>query len=242
MELKSRTTMLALSGALFIATATGWAWHNSQCQQAPLAAVEQPVSQHSGPANQLNNTVVSADIAPPACAHFPSPVYRSTSMKDAIAAAKASIRREPMQSLTQDSVTTRASQVTAAVPKPRRYAARTVSVPPPPNMRFTDPPAPSAASIYNLQQTAGNYETEANYQRQEKHRLTSEDFRLVGLIDGKAIFKLRRNVAEELQLPRSFTLGQGESFANIKLDQVTFETATIHDGNALAVKSLEPVH
>lgn len=230
MEHKSKTTMLALSAALFIATAVGWAWHTSQSKLTPLAAAEKPkVAVASVPAIEIPPQVTTPPVVTRA-------VYRSTSMEEAIAAAKASVNREPMQQITYAPVTARGTAPTAPIHKVRRYSPSVGSIPPPPNVSLMEPPTAHPANFYQEQPAT------AFSQERRHNKLTTEDFRLVGLIDGKAIFKLRGSRADELQLPRSFTLGQGESFANIKLDRVTVESATVHDGNQLAVKSLEPVH
>lgn len=229
MENKSRTTMLAISAALFIATAGGWAWHNSQSQPARLAAGDEPkVAVANAPAIEIPPQKTEPTVS----AVSTRGVYRSTSMEEAIAAAKASVKREPMQPLTHGSVTDR---VSAPEHRAGRSSPSTVLIPPPPNVSLMEPPVARVASFYQEQPAT-------SYPERRNNKLTTEDFRLVGLIDGKAIFKLRSSRADELLLPHSFTLGQGESFANIKLDRVTVETATVHDGNQLAVKSLEPVH
>lgn len=252
MEEKPRKTMLALSGLLFVATACGWVLHNNQSPSQPQPQVEQPkvtamletppsLTAPAAAKTASDTPAQSSALAPPGSAQqaegrTASRIYPKTSMEQAIMDARASIGRDPMQPVNRSALAS-TSRTSAPLRGSRHSGRGSTFIPPPPSVSFSEPPVANYPTFDEANQPAP-----ANYSQRQHQKVMAEDFRLVGLIDGKAIFKLSRNVAEELQLPRSFTLGPGESFANIKLDGVTVESATINDGNKLAVKSLEPVH
>lgn len=66
--------------------------------------------------------------------------------------------------------------------------------------------------------------------------------KLVGLVDGKAIFSLQKAYAREHNLPTSFTLGAGQQYNGIKVESVSQTSATISDGKSICVKDLGPIN
>jgi hypothetical protein len=235
---KSRVIMLAVSGLLFGATAFGWWVHESNKNLEPteVAAINQPIV---GASAQQIAAPAASDIAaeaPVIAAATASQVYPSTSMEDAVRAARTSIKKDPTRPMNWGG--------SHAEQPERRFISRHSNnygrssnnyVPPPPNTRLIDPPPVGEPSGIALGYPVAAPEAEPK-------RPTVDDVRLVGVIDGKAIFKVNRHAADRFALPNSFTLGKGESFGNIKLQAVGKDDAILHDGSKVATKSLDPVH
>lgn len=230
---KSRVTMLALSGVLFGVSAFGWMIHRGSTpeEQQPAATPSQ--------ANLAPSTVQSP-VAEVQATPTPTAVnvYPSTRMEDAVREAHAMLRKDPMAPIHTD--VPAQSQRIAYAPTRRTYHRGGSYVPPPPEARLLDPPAANDPSLYGARNAYLPAPMEVTPQRPNK--LSARDIRLVGLIDGKAIFKVNADVAKQLMLPSAFTLGKGETFSNIRVDNVSTENATVHDGHHVATKALEAVH
>jgi hypothetical protein len=226
---KARLVMLAVSGLLFGASGLGWYMHQNAATSNAYTAisvppVETPVASAQGTAEAVSRSARETTQ--------PSPrLYTATQYEAAMKAARESMRRDPVAPLT------------AATASARRYtpATATAYVPPPPETRLIDPPRAQDPSLYN-QQPAPYVVEQPAYESPRHNKLTLQDFRLVGLIDGKAIFKIRQQVAQDLGLNEAFTLGKGESFNNIKVEKVDAEKATVRDGTAVATKELSAIH
>lgn len=242
---KTRVTMLALSGVLFGITGFGWLINKSSTPHIERNSVSSTTGGASGntAADSAADVTTSAVTSPVLAASSSSAggadpataVYPSTRMEDAVRAARESIRKDPVQPL--QAASTRV--LIASAPHRQYRGGQTNFVPPPPNTRLLDPPPVSDPSLYQQGLHLGS---PMEVMEKRSNKLAVQDFRLVGLIDGKAIFKVRRKVAEDLQLPSAFTLGKGESFNNIKLDAVGDDSATVHNGSEVSTKALESVH
>lgn len=217
---KARVVMLALSGLLFGISGLGWCLHNGGQQSANEPV---PVSNSEYAASTIPESeepIISANVPP---------VYPATSYEEAARAARASVA--PDATAFKQPV-----QVQAPTSSPRRLSTK---VPPPPNMAkfgFIEPPkaVPPAASQLVV--------TPPPDMTPKQDGLTVNDVRLVGVIDGRGIFKVRRDVAHELGIAQAFTLGKGESFDNIRVVNVDAEEATVRDGRTVATKPLSRIH
>lgn len=231
---KSRVTMLALSGVLFITTGFGWAVYNG------MHSADQKTASTVGSNSATNNIATNNAVALPTeqQAVIAKAAYPSTSMEDAIRAARASISTNPTAPIGRVAQYQPTTISVAERKSPRHRGSNRMDdpagyVPPPPdvsqfgvtpqigynNTSYVEPAAPAVA-----------------------RKLGVDDVRLVGLIDGKAIFRVNRSVAEELAVQRNFTLGKGETFGDLKLDGVNSESATLRDGSKIATKVLDSVH
>jgi zona occludens toxin (predicted ATPase) len=225
-----RIVMLAVSGLLFGVSGLGW-WMHSQPQPK---AETQPVA--SAPPESASATAAASVVqafAPSTEAPRTQPgtAYPATSYEEAAKIARASVRPDMFAPVHEASVDT-AQAPTLQREQLKRHASGFV-VPPPPVG------APTFEELRRMGESATRqYEPVVAYEIPKHDKLTVDDCHLVGLIDGKAIFKIRRDVARELALPTAFTLGEGESFSNVKLREVTGETATLHDGLQVAVKEI----
>lgn len=225
---KSRVTMLALSGVLFGVSAFGWMIQRGSVpttDSATNTVQEQPQAASASASATAPNAVIQ-----------PATVYPSTRLEDAAKEARAELKRDPFDSIAID------TPVRIAYAPQRRHSAYHGAnyVPPPPEARLLDPPAVNDPSLY-----AGGsayLPAPAEVAPPRPNKLTVRDVHLVGLMDGKAIFRVNHDAAKQLSLPHAFTLGKGESFANIRVDNVSTEAATVHDGNHVSTKALENVH
>jgi len=62
--------------------------------------------------------------------------------------------------------------------------------------------------------------------------------RLVGVMDGKAIFAVPSDVAYRNNVTSSFTLGPGQKYAGITVQEIKPHSVTICDGKSICIKSL----
>jgi hypothetical protein len=225
---KARLFMLALSGLLFGASGFGWYMHTTSVSTAQTFS-STPTTISTPPVITAAANIGATAAAQPAPLEPATPLtYTATTREEAVRAARESVRPDGFAPLT-------AANVEPPVVRPRHD----VIVPPPPDTRLVNPPAVNDPSLFAPQQ----YQHQEVAVEEPRHdKLTVDDFRLVGLIDGKAIFKIRKHVAQELGLAPAFTLGKGEQFNNIKVDKVEGEHATVRDGTSVATKELGSIH
>lgn len=235
---KARVLMLAVSGVLFGASAFGW-WVHSMPPQADTTAAAATTSAvgatreaslgeaaRSG-AESRPLTMASVPISAPE-------VYLATTREEAERAARASVRQDPFSGITGG-----APSATASIaPVVASHVRESGFVPPPPPIVQDLPKGYERAQQEWGRQPVPPNETPVAVRRE---KLTNEDVRLVGLIDGKAIFRVNRDAAAELGLPRTFTVGKGESFSNLKIENVEKDSATVRDGTTVATKELGPI-
>jgi hypothetical protein len=214
---KARLSMLALSGLLFGASALGWYLHTTSVNTAQTISV--------APSAPVSVAAPVAAIAPTVTAVEPATqlTYPATPREEAVRAARESIRPDLCAPIA----------VASVVPDIK------VPSPPPVAPALLDPPRVSTPTYEQL--VAAGQQPEQRYEAPRHDKLTVDDFRLVGLIDGKAIFKIRRDVAHQLGMAQAFTLGKGEQFNNIRVDKVDNEQATVRDGTSIATKGLARV-
>jgi hypothetical protein len=223
-----RIVMLAVSGLLFGVSGFGW-WMHSQPKAETQTVASAQVESAPAPVNEIRrDETTEGSLSRQASSATAYPV---TSYEEAAKIARASVRPDMFAPVHEASVDT-AQAPALQRQQPKRQSSGFV-VPPPPVG------APSFEELRRMGEAATRqYEPVVAYEIPKRDKLTVDDCHLVGLIDGKAIFKIRRDVARELALPTAFTLGKGESFSNVKLREVTGETATLHDGLQLAVKEI----
>lgn len=249
---KARVLMLVASGVLFGASGFGWWVHSmprtpqgstsptwSAATSFPKVGATGAVSSNIGPSGAASvgeaaRTGAESRAQGTALAMASSPisapeVYLATKREDAERAARASIRQDPFSSL--------AGAPTSTVNTARM---RNDYVPPPPDTRLIDPPNAYSVPVRELPPPP-SMSAEVAAEAPRHDRLLLGDVRLVGVIDGKAIFRVNRDTASQLGLPRAFTLGKGETFANLKVDTVNTDSATVRDGTSVATKELGPV-
>jgi hypothetical protein len=100
-------------------------------------------------------------------------------------------------------------------------------VPPPPDVYPSAPAvAPAAAT-----------KPEPGYCDRPLHEVV----KLVGLIDGKAIFCIPPAYARDKNLPYAFSLSRGEQLYDLQLESVTSDSATLRDGKKICIKQLGPI-
>jgi hypothetical protein len=222
---KARALMLAASGVLFGASAFGWWLHTMPPQQQPTTSSSAVAS---APLPAIEQPTVAVVTRPAAQA---AEVYPATTREEAVAAARASVRQDPFSGLAASAP----AHVVASRP-----ALRHDFVPPPPEAKSIVPEPPDEWK--RLHQTEGIIGCPPPPAEPARHdKLQVDDIRLVGLIDGKAIFRINRSVAADLNLPRAFTIGKGDTFANLKVDSIERDSAVVRDGTNIATKELGPV-
>jgi hypothetical protein len=69
-----------------------------------------------------------------------------------------------------------------------------------------------------------------------------EAVRLVGVMDGKAIFTVPADVASRNNVTTSFTLGPGQKYAGITVQDIKKHSVTICDGKSICIKSLSDMN
>ena len=235
-----RVLILASAGVILFASMFSWmeSWNhqepsgtdaNGRPEPAPLTAVQTaPVVQPAAPLGQTSPLAVEPAVP---VAEQPFPASRR---EDVVAQARASaIRRaDPMQPVFTASAQPARQDQTVNRQVHRGIAANNIGIVPPPPKEWS----------FGMVSQAGGIIADPPVPEKQADIPLSDQIRLVGLIDNKAIFTVPKSVAAELNLAHpSFTLAKGERIGSVVVESVTRSSATVRDGRRVSVKELQPI-
>lgn len=229
-----RVLILASSGVILSASVFGWM--ESQHSRDNTAAETSKEVLASRSATRTVSTQTQA-LAQPA-AKAVDQGFPATRREEVVAQARASLaNRDPMRPLGM-SVTkfepTKHRPVVASTAKFDKFERPPVPPPPPRGYGFSDGNSDSVT-----RSTIG-WSAPAEVKKVEIP--LSDQIRLVGLIDNKAIFTVPKSVAADLNLAHpSFTLSQGERVGSVVVESITKTSATVRDGKRISVKELQAI-
>jgi hypothetical protein len=228
---RKRVIMLAVSGLLLGATIFGWARYiNStsggrDSSNAGLAS--QPSESAAGSRSVPNNAPTTVAVQPSSEAAADM-VPASKPVEVGLVARHSAGRESPMAALDYGSgyPPGRYRRYPEQVDG-RAYRQAGVDVPLPP------PPDPSVSN---------GGEARPYNPPQRPLPVLKDAIRLVGVIDGKAIFTVPSDVAAENGVTPSFTLGQGQKYAGITVQEIKTHSVTVSDGKSICTKELSTLN
>jgi len=177
-------------------------------------------------------------VSPAAQAQSARPVTQATTRAEAEAAARASIgRKDPTE---QQAKTVISEKLSKSSKSP---AAKSVIATKPHKKRggFVLPPPPYAPSIVPPGYAGYNNSGPALAVYVPEVKPLSEQVRLIGIMDGKAVLALPAGLSAKNDWPRTITIEAGQKFDSIKIISVSDSTVTLQEGEDKSVKALEPL-